>query len=199
MLTVTQLAKAYSISRTTILYYERAGLLLPNCRSDNGYRWYGEKEQARLESIISYRSFGLSIQEITALLDRKDDVKQEQTLVNQFNALEKEVQNLRQQQKAIVMLLEQPELLEQKSLTKERWVKVMENAGFSEEDMKNWHKQFEKMEPSAHQEFLESLISIKKKSKALGTGQKNRATEVTLLFVAITFANSSVFLQCKLV
>ena len=55
------------------------------------------------------------------------------------------------------MLLEQPELLEQKSLTKDRWVKVMENAGFSEEDMKNWHKQFEKMEPSAHQEFLESL------------------------------------------
>ncbi|UPR36348.1 MerR family transcriptional regulator [Vibrio cyclitrophicus] len=157
MLTVTQIAKAYNISRTTILYYERAGLLLPHSRSDNGYRWYGEKEQARLESIISYRSFGLSIQEITALLDRKDDVKQEQTLVNQFNALEKEIQNLRQQQKAIVMLLEQPELLEQKLLTKDRWVRVMENAGFNEEDMKNWHKQFEKMEPTAHQEFLESL------------------------------------------
>ena len=74
---------------------------------------------------------------MTALLDRKDDSKQEQTLVNQFNALEKEVQNLRQQQKAIVILLEQPELLEQKSLTKDRWVKVMENAGFSEDDMKN--------------------------------------------------------------
>lgn len=87
MLTVTQIAKAYNISRTTILYYERAGLLLPHSRSDNGYRWYGKKEQARLESIISYRSFGLSIQEISALLDRKDDVKQEQTLVNQFNAL----------------------------------------------------------------------------------------------------------------
>ena len=27
MLTVTQIAKAYNISRTTILYYERAGLL----------------------------------------------------------------------------------------------------------------------------------------------------------------------------
>lgn len=167
MLTVTQLAKAYNISRTTILYYERAGLLLPNCRSDNGYRWYGEKEQTRLESIISYRSFGLSIQEITALLDRKDDVKQERTLVNQFNALEKEIQNLRQQQKAIVMLLEQPELLEQKSLTKERWVKVMENAGFSEEDMKNWHKQFEKMEPSAHQEFLESLNIVQKEVESI--------------------------------
>ena len=27
----------------------------------------------------------------------------------------------------------------------------------TEEDMANWHKQFERMEPDAHQEFLESL------------------------------------------
>ena len=53
MLTVTQLATAYNTSRPPILYYERARLLLPNCRSDNGYRWYGKKEQARIESIIS--------------------------------------------------------------------------------------------------------------------------------------------------
>ena len=30
-------------------------------------------------------------------------------------------------------------------------------AGFSEKDMHSWHIQFEKMEPEAHQEFLESL------------------------------------------
>lgn len=130
---------------------------------------------------------------MTALLDRKDDSKQEQTLVNQFNALEKEVQNLRQQQKAIVILLEQPELLEQKSLTKDRWVKVMENAGFSEDDMKNWHKQFEKMEPSTHQEFLESLNIVQKEVESIRDWSKNRATGVTLLFLLIFFAKSSEF------
>ncbi|GIC76906.1 MerR family transcriptional regulator [Moritella sp. F3] len=155
MLTVTQLANACHISRTTLLYYERAGLLLPALRSDNGYRWYGDKEVKRLESIISYRSFGLSIKDIMPLLD--NDLKQEQTLHNQFNALEKEIQVLRLQQKAIVMLLEQPALLATNQLTKARWVGVMRNAGFDEEDMSNWHKQFEKMEPGAHQEFLESL------------------------------------------
>lgn len=180
-------------NQNPILYYERARLLLPNCRSDNGYRWYGEKEQARIESIISYRSFGLSTQEMTALLDRKDDSKQEQTLVNRFNALEKEVQNLRQQQKAIVILLEQPELLEQKSLTKVRWVKVIENAGFSEDDIKNWHKQFEKMEPSTHQEFLESLNIVQKEVESIRDWSKNRATGVTLLFLLIFFAKSSEF------
>jgi hypothetical protein len=42
-------------------------------------------------------------------------------------------------------------------INKERWVDIMRAAGFSEKDMRNWHAQFEKMEPEAHQEFLESL------------------------------------------
>ncbi|MCW8327623.1 MerR family transcriptional regulator [Photobacterium sp. SDRW27] len=157
MLTVTQLAKNYHISRTTILYYERAGLLLPTCRSENGYRWYGDKEIKRLETILAYRSFGVSITNIEPLLDRHDDMAQEHILRDQFNSLEQEIQKLRQQQKAIVMLLEQPALLEQNMVTKARWVEIMKAAGLNEQDMKNWHRQFEKMEPDAHQEFLESL------------------------------------------
>ena len=42
-------------------------------------------------------------------------------------------------------------------LNKERWVEVMRAAGLTEADMHRWHIQFEKMEPEAHQEFLESL------------------------------------------
>ncbi|WP_211827188.1 MerR family transcriptional regulator [Kistimonas asteriae] len=157
MLTVTQLARKYDISRTTLLYYERAGLLRPRQRSENGYRWYGEEEIKRLEAIIAYRSFGVPIRNIASLLNREDDLSQERLLRDQFTALEKEIQTLRQQQKAIVILLEQPDLLEQTMVNKERWVEIMQAAGFSEDDMKNWHQQFEKMEPDAHQEFLESL------------------------------------------
>ncbi len=42
-------------------------------------------------------------------------------------------------------------------INKERWVEIMRAAGLKEQDMSNWHRQFEKMEPEAHQEFLESL------------------------------------------
>nr|WP_299020128.1 hypothetical protein [uncultured Photobacterium sp.] len=49
---------------------------------------------------------------------------QEQILHDQFNALEREIQRLRQQQKAIVMLLKQPSLLEQNMVTKERCVEI---------------------------------------------------------------------------
>ena len=157
MLTVTQLSNKFAISRTTVLYYEREGLLKPAFRSDNGYRWYGEKEVNKLESILAYRSYGVPISRIASLMERDDKVTQERILREQFNALEMEIQKLRQQQKAIVTLLEQPHILEQNMINKDRWVEIMKAAGLSEADMKNWHKQFESMEPDAHQEFLESL------------------------------------------
>ncbi|WCE31519.1 MerR family transcriptional regulator [Vibrio sp. SCSIO 43137] len=157
MLTITELAKQCDISRTTVLYYERAGLLKPASRAANGYRTYGQKELERLKNIVSYRSYGVPVGEIAPLLESDNEHKQEQILRNQFNALENEVQRLRQQQKAILTLLNQSSLSAADILTKERWTELMAASGLSEQDMTNWHKQFESMEPEAHQRFLESL------------------------------------------
>ncbi|ENC6719859.1 MerR family transcriptional regulator [Vibrio harveyi] len=156
MLTVTQLAREYGLSRTTILYYEREGLLAPAHRSENGYRWYGEKEMQRLKTISSYRSYGLPISSIRTLLAQKGK-SQAEILKDHFNELEREIQNLRAQQKAIVVLLQEPQLIEDNIVTKERWVQIMQAAGFSESDMVTWHQKFEEMEPAEHQKFLESL------------------------------------------
>ncbi|CAH1562800.1 MerR family transcriptional regulator [Vibrio owensii] len=156
MLTVTQLARECGLSRTTILYYEREGLLAPAHRSDNGYRWYGEKEIQRLKTISSYRSYGLPISSIRTLLAQKGK-SQAEILKDHFNELEREIQNLRAQQKAIVVLLQEPQLIEDNIVTKERWVQIMQAAGFSENDMVTWHQKFEEMEPAEHQKFLESL------------------------------------------
>ncbi|GAL17052.1 transcriptional regulator MerR family [Vibrio maritimus] len=157
MLTVTQLARECQVSRTTILYYEREGLLMPASRSDNGYRWYGKKEIDRLKRIISYRSFGLPIQEITELLSKQNHHKSQQILRNQFEALENEVQSLRLQQKAILAALGEPITPTSGTMNKAQWVEIMRSAGFDEKDMQQWHCQFERMRPAAHQEFLESL------------------------------------------
>ncbi|WJT10312.1 MerR family transcriptional regulator [Vibrio harveyi] len=156
MLTVTQLVRECGLSRTTILYYEREGLLAPAHRSENGYRWYGEKEMQRLKTISSYRSYGLPISSIRTLLAQKGK-SQAEILKDHFNELEREIQNLRAQQKAIVVLLQEPQLIEDNIVTKERWVQIMQAAGFSENDMVTWHQKFEEMEPAEHQKFLESL------------------------------------------
>lgn len=157
MLTVTELGRQYNLSRASILYYEKEGLLLPAKRSNNGYRWYGEKETKRLEAIVAYRSYGLPIQTIKTLLETNDASSQAQVLKAHFYQLEKEVTKLKEQQRAIVMLLQEPSLLENDSVTKERWVAIMKAAGFDEDAMQAWHQKFEEMEPSEHQRFLESL------------------------------------------
>ncbi|CAA0094934.1 HTH-type transcriptional regulator AdhR [BD1-7 clade bacterium] len=157
MLTVTQLARKFNISRATILYYEREGLLMPTKRSDNGYRWYGESEIERLEAIVSYRSYGVPVASINELIERKDSLSQTQILKDHFNELEKEINQLRNQQKAIVALLQEPNLLEDNMVTKDRWVEIMKAAGFDEKSMLSWHQKFEEMEPEEHQKFLESL------------------------------------------
>ena len=157
MLRVTQLANRCGISRATILYYEREGLLMPAHRSDNGYRWYGDAEVERLQAIVSYRLYGIPVASIGTLLDRREGMSQEQILRDHFNKLEEEIGFLRKQQKAIVALLQEPKLLEESMVTKERWVAIMKAAGFDESAMRNWHQKFEEMEPEEHQKLLESL------------------------------------------
>lgn len=157
MLTISKLAKKFGISRASILYYEREGLLSPTSRSDNGYRWYGEIEQERLETIINYRSFGIPVGEIKELIEKSESTTQNKTLRLQFNRLQQEIHSLKQQQLAIVNFLNAPDLLDETGMSKEKWTDIMRSSGMSDQDMINWHKQFEKLEPDAHQEFLESL------------------------------------------
>ncbi|MCO1336574.1 MerR family transcriptional regulator [Microbulbifer sp. OS29] len=157
MLTVTELARRCHVSRATILYYERTGILSPTQRSENGYRWYGDEEIRKLEAIVAYRSYGLSLDNIKGLLDRHKNSSQSSILKDHFYQLEGEIHKLKEQQKAIVALLQEPSLLDGQMMTKNRWIAIMEAAGFDQASMFAWHHKFEQMEPEQHQKFLESL------------------------------------------
>lgn len=157
MITVSKLASQFNISRTTLLYYEQEGLLYPASRSNNGYRWYGENEVSRLKRIVNYRSFGIPISQIKELLEKTENSTHEKILRKQFDHLEQEIEELRKQQQASVAFLNAPDLLDNQNMTKEKWTAILRASGMSDDDMMNWHRQFEKMEPDSHQEFLESL------------------------------------------
>jgi len=157
MLTISQLAKQFGISRATLLYYEREGLLAPTSRAANGYRYYGEKEVERLRRITGYRSYGVRVSDIRELLERESNATIERVLRRRFEQLEDEIRLLRGQQRALVAILEHSNFDRQPVMTKERWTGIMRAAGMSDEDMRNWHREFEAREPEAHREFLESL------------------------------------------
>ncbi len=157
MLSISKLAKKFALSRATLLYYEREGLLEPASREANGYRVYGDREIARLRQIVGFRSYGVSVRDIRELLARDDAQAHEKILRKRFTQLETDIQDLRRQQEALVAILGQSQTLPQQPMSKERWTNVMRSAGMSDEDMHNWHREFETREPLAHQAFLESL------------------------------------------
>ena len=157
MLSVSQLAKKYGVSRATVLYYERKGLLTAKHRGENGYRWYSKEEEQTFKLIMQYRALGLPVSQLHNLVNRAEHISQERILREQFDALEAEITQLKQQQKDIVNLLEQPELLNTHTIDKTKWVDIMQAAGLNQEDRKHWHRVFEQRQPEEHQKFLESL------------------------------------------
>jgi DNA-binding transcriptional MerR regulator len=157
MLSVSKLGKRFGLSRATILYYEKEGLLAPAVRAANGYRYYGDREVERLRRITGYRSYGVPVRDIRELLERESDAAVERVLRERFDHLEEEIALLRQQQRALVRILERSDLERQPAMTRKRWTAIMRAAGMSDPDMRQWHREFEAREPEAHQEFLESL------------------------------------------
>jgi len=156
-LTVTRLARACGVSRTTVLYYESIGLLKPVRRSAGNYRLYGDKDLERLRQVCFYREAGLKLGDIRSILDRAHG-DAAAVLQRRFVELGVEIERLRDHQRSIARLLENSNKLRRmRMVTKDKWVEVMRAAGFSEEQMRRWHMEFEKAAPAEHQEFLEFL------------------------------------------
>jgi DNA-binding transcriptional MerR regulator len=157
MFTIGQMVKKYALSRSTLIYYDSIGLLSPGCRTDSNYRLYSDDDRQKMERILLFRSAGLSLDSIASLLDKKgDDLNT--ALEHRLFAINSEIQGLRNQQKVILRILEKKNLeMDARVLTKESWVALLKAAGLDNEGMKNWHVEFEKTSPEAHQDFLESI------------------------------------------
>lgn len=66
---ITELGRRFGLSRSTLLYYDRIGLLRPSGRTQADYRLYMQEDLARLERICFFREAGLSLSEIACLLE----------------------------------------------------------------------------------------------------------------------------------
>ena len=94
MYTVGALARSVGLARSTLLYYDRIGLLPPSRRSVARYRLYGEDARSRLEAIRTYRGVGLGLGEIRALLDAHGG-RTAAILTDRLDQLNQEIAHLR--------------------------------------------------------------------------------------------------------
>src|SRR6185503_11494359 len=101
---ISRLGRRFGLSRSTLLYYDRIGLLAPSKRSAAGYRVYGEGDVKRLEAICRYREIGLSLKQIRELLGGATG-RTVELLEARLDRLNDEIERLRDQQRIIVRLL----------------------------------------------------------------------------------------------
>jgi len=168
---VGELARRFGLSRSTLLYYDRKGVLSPSIRSVKGYRVYSEADAERLRLVCLYRKAGLSLDVIKVILESPFGGL-EQALNERLGELEREVESLRRQERLILALLKREPPAGIRVLDKEQWVTLLKASGFSEKDMWAWHQAFERTAPDRHQVFLEALgisadeiVAIRRRSK----------------------------------
>ncbi|MBF0583024.1 MAG: MerR family transcriptional regulator [Magnetococcales bacterium] len=157
MWTIGKLARHFGLSRSTLLYYDRIGLLSPSLRSGGNYRLYSPSDFKRMERIALLRDTGLSLDRIRELCEKPADFIEE-ALDQHLSQINREISERRIQQRIIAELLQQNSVIHKtRIMDKAQWVALLEGAGMDDEAKKVWHALFEKNAPEAHQDFLESL------------------------------------------
>ena len=70
--TIGRLAREVGVPTSTVRYYERSQLLRPDGRTEGNYRVYGPEALERLRFIRAAQAIGLTLEDITTLLDFRD-------------------------------------------------------------------------------------------------------------------------------
>jgi len=165
--TIGRLAKKFQLSRSTLLYYDSIGLLKPSSRTEGDYRIYSKADAHRLEQICLYRQAGLPLTDVARLLESPEsDIVS--TLEKRLDELNEDIERLLRQQRFIIGLLRNNDLFDRiRVINKETWVSLLTAAGFSEEDMRRWHIEFERHSPEKHLRFLKFLAIPEDEIKAI--------------------------------
>ena len=158
--TVKQLSTLAGVSIRTLHYYDEIGLLKPESVGANGYRYYGDDSLIRLQQILFYRELDLPLEDIKAIMGRRDfDVLS--ALEGHRRALLKRVERLNHLVETVndtVLLLKGLKEMSQKQLFK----------AFSEAEQEKYAREAEQMYDP------EVVRASNKKWKAYSAGQKQR-------------------------
>jgi DNA-binding transcriptional MerR regulator len=133
--TVGAVAALTGVSVRTLHHYDHIGLVVPSVRTQAGYRGYTDADIERLHLVLVYRSVGMPLDEIRALLDDPNaDVvehlrRQHQLLLEQADRLQhtiKAVEELMNAHRSGIQL------------TAEEQVEIFGTTALTEEAEKRW-------------------------------------------------------------
>jgi DNA-binding transcriptional MerR regulator len=154
---ISTIARACGLSRSTLLYYDRLGLLRPTGRTASGYRYYTDADRALLDRVRRFREAGLTLKEIRAVLS-SGGKPGTRLLEKRLRETSENIVGLKNQQRLLTGMLRQVAAGKQSVMVDTQlWVEMLEAAGMDDAAKKRWHMEFECRAPDGHEEFLLSL------------------------------------------
>jgi len=154
-LSIARAARAVGLSRTTLMYYERLGLIRPLRRAGSRYRTFRPDDLQALFLIARWRAIGLPLATIRRLLTDRREVQG--ALRDHLRALEKSVAALQAQRRLTLQMLGGNTSGRAGTVTKAAWTGMFRSIGMNDAQMRQWHAEFERQNGPGHVAFLRSL------------------------------------------
>ena len=92
MVSMARACDMVGVARSTLLYYERAGIIKPDRNPTNGYRNYSQDHIHTLVLIRQLKKAGFSLKEADAIMKGHLDPD---LVLSRFHALEQEIRELK--------------------------------------------------------------------------------------------------------
>ena len=177
---ISEIARAGGLSRSTLLFYDRLGLLGSSGRTAAGYRLYSDKDLKRLRRIRQFREAGLSLKEVAAVL-ATGGTPGTKLLERRMRKTADDIIALKNRQRLLTGMLRKVAAGKRpRCVDKQMWVQMLRAAGMDQRAMHRWHTEFESRSPDGHQEFLLSLgippteaARIRRLSRPAGPAARN--------------------------
>ncbi len=96
---ISEVAKKAHLTTDTVRFYEKKGLITPNFRANNQYRYFDEHALKRLIFIKHCRDLGMSLKEIETLIALEQNPKQNCHAVNEI--IDQHIEHITNKMKAL--------------------------------------------------------------------------------------------------
>jgi len=105
LFSVKEFAKFSRIPKDTLLYYDRIGLLSPEARGDNNYRYYSFRMLTHVNVIRTLQKLGMSLEEIKELKDHRTPELAERVLLGQIEKIDGKIEEWIRSRKLLMTYL----------------------------------------------------------------------------------------------
>ncbi|MGG7098381.1 MerR family transcriptional regulator [Clostridium sardiniense] len=93
-LSIGETSKIFNISKDTLRYYDKIGILKPQVNPKNGYRYYLLRDLEKLGLIVGIKYLGISLSDIKSTIESEDIHSYKNLVVRQEDIIKKRLNEL---------------------------------------------------------------------------------------------------------